>query len=228
VPLSISQEQVRKSGRDLAANLSLYGYGIAYFAAVELQEQIRDMIVILSNEDVRSSFGARDMWQVIDQVASLELGGARNSVRYRTLANSGAVIIRWLANNADNLAGSSYNDIIDPQSIRRPTPRAATVKPTVDPTNYDLVTACEQYLAVSGIAQSEIEHLSEPIEGPMTTSKPIQIPSVARDLLDQAGVPLGMGLSYANGGRHADGGHEHLYAPGQQVRTHNGSRFAHA
>ncbi|MFA6986804.1 MAG: hypothetical protein WC213_11415, partial [Arenimonas sp.] len=40
VPVSVSQEQVRKAGRDLAANLSLHCYGIAYFAATELQTMI--------------------------------------------------------------------------------------------------------------------------------------------------------------------------------------------
>ena len=47
------------------------------------------------------AYGARDMWQVIDQVATLELGGARNSARYRTLATCGAIITTWLAKNVD-------------------------------------------------------------------------------------------------------------------------------
>ena len=87
---AISQQQVRKSARDLANNLSLHGYGMAYFMATELQKQVKDVIKLLSDPDIRQSYGARDMWQVIDQVAALELGGARNSLRYRTMAASGS------------------------------------------------------------------------------------------------------------------------------------------
>jgi hypothetical protein len=88
---------IRKAGRDLASNLSLYGYGIGYFAAKELQDQIAEVAKVLSLADVRAAYDARDMWQVIDRVAASELGGARNAARHRTLATSGLEIIRWLA-----------------------------------------------------------------------------------------------------------------------------------
>ena len=198
IPVAVSQEQVRKSGRDLAANLSLHGYGIAYFAATELQKQIVEIKEILSNSEIRTTYGARDMFQVIDQVATLELGGAKNSIRYRTMANSGAVIIRWLATRAQRLAGTSLVDIIDVRSLRNPTPPRKGTKATKNPTDSDLVNACESWLAVNGIPDLDVENYSQPSEAPMTTSRPIQIPAAARELLESVGVSAGM----SNGAGH--------------------------
>lgn len=187
IPAPVSQESIRKSGRDLAANLSLYGFGVAYFAATSLQEQIRDILDILQSDDVKSAYGARDMWQVVDQVASLELGGARNTVRYRTMAVTGSTIVRWLANHATDL--SSFGNVIDETAVRR---NIKSPKPMVSPTDRDLVDACEQWLAVTGTPDQQIEQYAQPVEAPNQTSLPIQIPQVAKDLLDSVGVSAGM------------------------------------
>jgi hypothetical protein len=148
---SMSQEQVRKSGRDLGTNLSLYGRGIA-FAAIELQAQLREIIALLNDPEIKASYGARDMFQVVARVATLELGGARNSIRYRTTANAGAVIIRWLANRASILTSSSparlLNDLVIQSRQTSPT------KPTLDPTDFDLVNACEQWLVATGAPEN--------------------------------------------------------------------------
>src|SRR6185369_9092915 len=113
-----------------AMNLSLHGYGMAYFMATDLQKQIRDAIKLLSDPDIKNAYGARDMWQVIDQVAALELGGARNSVRYRTAAVSGTTIFAWLAKHARELGNSSFAPILDVDEIRSPSPRPANTKAT--------------------------------------------------------------------------------------------------
>jgi hypothetical protein len=189
IPVAVSQEQVRKSGRDVAANLSLHGYGIAYFAATELQTQLNEIINLLKNTEIKSAYGARDMFQVIDQVATLELGGAKNSIRYRTMADAGAVIIRWLANNGDRLVSSSRVPVLDDGVIRR---RENSANPRVSPTDYDLVNACEQWLAVTGTPDVRVEEYAQPYEPPTMTSRPIQIPSIAKDMLESVGVQAGM------------------------------------
>jgi hypothetical protein len=120
----VSKADVTKRARDLAANLSLHGYGIGYFAATELQEQINAAVKVLSLVEIRAAFGARDMWQVIDRVAANELGGAVNTARYRTLATSGLEIIRWLAARG------------------RSKPRTATL-------GRPLVKACEDWLGAA-------------------------------------------------------------------------------
>jgi hypothetical protein len=98
-------QEVWKTGGELARNLSLYGFGVAYFAAQELQTQIRDMIAILSETEIKAVYGARDMWTVMEQVSSLELGGAVNLIRYRTMATSGMEVIAWLSKHRKKLSG---------------------------------------------------------------------------------------------------------------------------
>ncbi len=112
LPSSVSHQQVRKAARDLASNLSLHGYGMAYYATLELQDQISFMIKLLGDPEIRSAYGAPDIWQVIDQVATLELGGAKTSSRYRTLATCGTIITAWLANNAHRIM-SATGPLID-------------------------------------------------------------------------------------------------------------------
>jgi hypothetical protein len=208
IPGAVTQQQVRKSGRDLAANLSLYGYGMTYFAATDLQKQLKDVIDLLSDPEIRQAYGARDPWQVIDQVAQLELGGAVNSTRYRTMATTGVIIMAWLAKRAKRLYDSSFEDILDLNVIRYPVPAASGKKPSVDPTDADLVNACQQWLAVTGTEENQVEQYAQPRLSPPMTSKPIQIPSVARDVLESAGVSLPMGMGTGNGyakWQHPDG-----------------------
>lgn len=197
LPMGVSQEQVRKSARDLGTNLSRNGYGIAYFAATELQQSILEFRDILQNPELRNAFGARDMWQVIDQVNVNYLGGARNTHRYRTQSRAGAIIIRWIANNVQRLSNIS-GPVLQIEQILNPQLHAATsgANPTVDPSDWDLVNACEQWLAVGGVQDQSIEQYSQPIEAPTMTSRPIEMPQIARDMLGGLGVGLnGSGLA---------------------------------
>jgi hypothetical protein len=198
-PFRVNEEAVRKAGADLAANLSLHGYGIAHFAATELQGQINEIISILGDPEVKNAYGGRDMWQVVDQVAALELGGARNGTRYRTMATSGAIVIRWLAERSSILRSGYGQPLLNMMEIRRPSPRPAGSKPTTNPTDRDLVDAVEQWLAITGTPDSRVEEYSQPVEGPATTSRPVSIPAVAKDLLDSVGVSA----SYGGGGNGA-------------------------
>jgi hypothetical protein len=189
VPVSVSQEQVRKAARDLGASLSRCGYGIAYFAATELQKTIMEFRDLLSDPEVRGAFGARDMWQVIDQVNANYLGGARNTNRYRTQARAGAVIIRWIANNNQRITGR-FGEVISVSALTNPQLRGSD-QPTVSPNDWDLLQACEQWLAVGGVQENSVEQYAQPVESPVITSRPTDmIPQVARDVLDQAGISL--------------------------------------
>jgi hypothetical protein len=200
VPNTVSQQQVRKAARDLAVNLSLHGYGMAYYAALDLQAQIRFMITLLSDEDIRSAYGARDMWQVVDQVATLELGGARTSSRYRTLATCGAIITAWLSNNVQRIMRSTVQ-IIDMDCVRAPSERPSGQKATTTPSDYDLVNACELWLADTATPDTRVDEMAQPREAPVMTSRPVQIPNIAREMLDGAGIGMGMGMNLS-GMRH--------------------------
>jgi hypothetical protein len=199
IPASTSQQQVRKSARDLALNLSLHGYGMVQYAARDLQIQINKMIKLLSHEDIKRAYGAFDMWQVIDQVAAVELGGARNSARYRTLATCGAINTRWLSRNIPKFnSTTTLRPVIDVNEVLSTDPRSAGPNATKEPTDYDLVNACELWLADTAVQDDRVEELSQPREAPAMTSRPVQIPSIARELLDEAMPPgLGLGLGRA-------------------------------
>jgi len=58
----------------------------------------------MSYPKVLSAYGAKDVWQLVERVSELYLGGAVNSVQQRTLAQSGARIIRWLMTNQSILS----------------------------------------------------------------------------------------------------------------------------
>jgi hypothetical protein len=191
-PAAINQQQVRQSGRDLAYNLSLHGFGIAHCMATELQKQVKDVLGLLSHPDILGAYGAKDPWQVIDQVAATELDGAKNSVKYRTMAASGAIIIAWLSDHTQDLL-APYGLILDMDEIRNPSPRPSGYKPTLHPTDFDLVNACEQWLAVTGTQDEQVETYAQPKEAANMTSKPIQIPAIARDMLESVGMPMGLG-----------------------------------
>jgi hypothetical protein len=92
-----AEEAVRKAGRDLAANLSLRGAGQTQLAAGRLAAHVRAAVSILRNEEVRSAYGARDAWQVVDRVAHLDLGGAPDIPRLRARAQAGDRIVRLIA-----------------------------------------------------------------------------------------------------------------------------------
>ncbi|KAB8161877.1 hypothetical protein FKV24_018675 [Lysobacter maris] len=195
IPVAVSQEQVRKAGRDLAANLSLHGYGIAYFAATELQSMIREYLEKLNDPELRTAFGARDIWQVIDQVNANYLGGPRNTHRYRTQAHAGAVIIRWLANHHQRLGGR-FGEVISLAALTNPQLRGSD-RPTVEPNDWDLVQACEQWLAVGGVQDDHVEQFAQPVESPVITSKPIEMPAFAREALDSLTGGIGDSLNGA-------------------------------
>src|SRR5690606_1691359 len=192
LPASINQQQVKKSARDLVANMSLYGYGMAYYAAIDLQKQINEMIQLLSDPDMRAPFGARDMGDVIDQLAHVALGGARNSRQYRTLATSGAIITRWLGDNLDRLRDPTL-PVLELKAIENPPARLIGQTATSHPTDYDLVNACELWLADSALDEMAVDKLSQPRMSPEQPGRPIQMPSIARDLLEGTGLGLGMG-----------------------------------
>jgi hypothetical protein len=68
-----------------------------------------------------------------------------------------------------------------------------------DPNDVDLVIAAEQWLAVTGTPDMQIEEFSQPSETPAQTSRPVQIPQAARDLLESVGVGIPMGVGSGNG-----------------------------
>jgi hypothetical protein len=155
-PIAITQQQVKKSGRDLAVNMSAHGSGMVFNAAADLQKQINEIIALLSDKELHNAFGARDMWGVIDQIAQAELGGARNSARYRMLATSSKIITNWVAYNTNRLHDPTL-PMIDLCQVESPLGRRSGETAVSNPTDYDLVNACEMWLAGSMLGEAGVK-----------------------------------------------------------------------
>lgn len=167
----VTDEQALKAARDLAVNLSLHGYGMAHFAAVELQQLVRDVKEMLQHADVLAAYGVRDVWQLVDRVSTLYLGGAVNGVRYRTMAQAGGEIILWLARNASTLAS------------------VGTYSPNLF-SDTGLAANVERWLAVTGTPDATVEKYSEPMDvknQPTLPNLPPQmmVPESVRNALNQ-------------------------------------------
>jgi hypothetical protein len=167
-PLTAINARVRDAARALATNASAHGMGLTR-VGTRLSEDVQAAFTLLREPEIAQAFGARDMWQVIDQLNRDELGGAVKVTRYRTRAQAGSVVLQWLAAHAD--------------ALREPAVHIANASPS----HSDLVQAVEQWLAVSGVQDCGIDELSQPTESPTMTSPPIELPAIARDLLDALG-----------------------------------------
>ncbi len=99
-------EQVHQAARDLALNVSNRTYGASHFAAAMLARHIRAAAQLLSDPAVLGAFGAKDMWQLVEQVSKKELGKTANTARQRTIAESGASILNWLGQVSQPLGTS--------------------------------------------------------------------------------------------------------------------------
>jgi hypothetical protein len=135
---------VRSAARALAANASAYGAGTAYFAAKEMAAQIKVLMQLLRDAEIRKAYSARDMWQVIEQVARNELGGAVNLTCHRTLAKAGSTVLQWLAVHANALQ------------------HATATEAHASPSNADLIKAVERWLAASGVQDDAIQNNAQP------------------------------------------------------------------
>jgi hypothetical protein len=117
------------------------------------------------------------------------------------MASAGATVFAWLAQKSQLLATNSYVPILDVSQLQLPP--SYTSKPTTNPSDFDLVGACDQWLAVTGTQEDSVEQAAQPVEAPVMPSRPIQIPSVARDMLESVGVPAmayGASAGKSNGG----------------------------
>lgn len=78
-----------------------------------LYVQLREALDVLSDREILQSHGARDLWQLIDQRARLDLGVEPQAGRLQTMAASGAEIIAWLASSQDGDADAAQPDAVD-------------------------------------------------------------------------------------------------------------------
>lgn len=177
----VSVEQIHKAARDLAVNISLHGYGIAYPAAVEMQNIVNDMFAITDEQAILRAYGVNDRWQLVDRISALYLGGVVNGVKYRTMAGAGEKIIKWLADRAPRLASSSASSL---DLVRSGLPT---------PSLQEIADLAERWLAVTGTPDESVRRNSDPVDlqsqytVPMLGQSAGMSPFV-QDALNQAGV----------------------------------------
>lgn len=166
--LTLTGEQIRKAGRDLAANCSLFGYGATYFVAQRLSKHIERCLTILNLPEIQSAYGVQSAWQVIERVCTQDFGKAPNIVRFRTMAEAGKQILDIVAGNCPAwLRSSGLKPLfVDPAVLVR----AANVGVPAPPQESDidqgtqevLMRATEHWLAVNGIKEDQRMKLGEP------------------------------------------------------------------
>jgi hypothetical protein len=111
--LTLTAEQVRQSGRNLAANASLYGWGGTQFAARRIAKHIKKSFEILNTRDIQSAYGVDGPWKVVERV-SQELGSVPNIVKWQTQAAATKAILDIVAKYSSIWPGSTgkplFND----------------------------------------------------------------------------------------------------------------------
>jgi hypothetical protein len=186
--LSLTAEQVRKSGRDLAANMTLYGYGGTFFVAQKLKDQIARAITVLSTPEILAAYGVQSPFQVVERVAASDLGGTvPNVVRQRTMAEAGKEILDIVAQSIPAWIGS-HRPLFEPRlgeiggdghGLAAVAGVAAGRVPADIPreTEQLLMRHTEHWLAVNGIKDEQRARLGEP---ELTAAQP-SIPNATAD-----------------------------------------------
>lgn len=70
-------------------------------AAPPLIGHLREALEILDDPEILDAYGARDIWQLVDTLARMQLGREFDVVRARTMAAAGTLIVGWLAEEVD-------------------------------------------------------------------------------------------------------------------------------
>ena len=160
---------VWRAARALSANASAHGAGL--IAAVRrLSADANALRAVLEAPDIQQALGARNMWQVIERIASRELGGAVNVQRFRSLAQSGSSILQWLADHSDEL--------------NKPEPLVTDPPPRVA----ELIDAVESWLASSGASQGTTDGEAEPTSVAAVAASRIDLQALADELMRITGL----------------------------------------
>lgn len=160
-PLNLTSEYVRKAGRDLAANLSLYGWGGTHFAARRLRQHIDLALDILKQPSVQKAYGVTNIYGVIERVAASEFNMTPNIVKNRTMAEAGKSIIDIVAKHADKWSRTGAAPLFSEQPVGPGNYYGAA--PDIPDEDRDTLLRQTQYwLAVNGIKGEQVGKYSEP------------------------------------------------------------------
>jgi hypothetical protein len=156
-PRNLTSEYVRKSGRDLAANLSLYGWAATQFAARRLRQHIESALNILKQPSIQKAYGVTNLYQVIERVSSTEFNTTPNIVKHRTMAEAGKQIIDIVAKYAHVWNKSDgtplFSEIINGERSN---------SDISDEDRSALLVQTQYWLAVNGVKDAQVDQYAEP------------------------------------------------------------------
>jgi hypothetical protein len=173
-------ENVRKTGRELAANLSLYGWGSVHFDAGRIDSHIAFAFKILSDSQVQSAFAATTPWQALERAQQQEYGTTPSIVKCHTRGVAGRRVIEILAQNPQALAGrgGEFHDVLGPALWA------------------ELSRSALAWLSVNGTTSEQLVSMAKPVDAiasPSIPSLPSQpaSPNVSqiRDLVASGQMP---------------------------------------
>jgi hypothetical protein len=158
-PQNLTGEYVRKAGRDLAANVSLYGWGGTHFAARRLNGHIATALDILNQPSIQKAYGVSNPYQLIERVAAAEFGVTPNIVRLRTMADAGNRILNIVAKYHNVWTRSNGRPLFEERSFNN----GGTIPGDINLADRDeLMNQTQFWLAVNGIKDDQVDKLSQP------------------------------------------------------------------
>lgn len=163
-PSSASQENIRKNGRDLLQNASLYGWGGTQTSARRLKLHVIQALDILRLPQLQKIYGVTSPFQVIERVTMNEFGQAPNIVKYRTLAESGKNILNALARNFDKFALTTGGQLFTTLTV----PGDISLQDT-----QIFVNESNAWLAVNAIGSEQTEKMSRLEDTKYSPSMPV-------------------------------------------------------
>jgi hypothetical protein len=158
-PQNLTGEYVRKAGRDLAANVSLYGWGGTHFAARRLNGQIATSLDILNQPSIQKAYGVTNPYQLIERVAAAEFGMTPNIVRLRTMADAGNKILNIVAKYPSVWTRPNGQPLFQERIPGNPYPAPGDIT-LAD--REELMNQTQFWLAVNGIKDDQVGKLSQP------------------------------------------------------------------
>jgi hypothetical protein len=155
-PQNLTGEYVRKAGRDLAANVSLYGWGGTHFAARRLNGQIATSLDILNQPSIQKAYGVTNPYQLIERVAAAEFGVTPNIVRLRTMADAGNRILNIVAKYPNVWTRSNGLPLFQERVPGSDIPAPGDI---ILADRDELMNQTQFWLAVNGIKDDQVDKL---------------------------------------------------------------------
>lgn len=166
--LTMTMENVRQKGHDLAANMSVYGWGYAHYGARRLNADFTAVLEILKNPVIQKLLGVSTPYQVIERRCIADFGKSPDIVRLRTMADAGKRIIDLIAKNAQAWSGSTGHPLFPDLNAVAVYRQNAAAGVAVGPSDIsledtdELIRQTQFWLAVNGIQYEDLDQRSKP------------------------------------------------------------------